>query len=94
MTPKYFTFFFAVIAAVSIPMLGEIINLLGVFCLSALCFVFPPILDFYARYPNLGKIKWRAICDVFIAIFGLFSFLVGTYSCIVEIVEKIDKSND
>lgn len=88
------TSFFSVMAAVSVPMLGEIINLLGVFCLSALCFIFPPIIDFYARYPNLGKVKWRAIFDAFIVIFGLFSFIVGTYACIYEIIEKIEKANE
>ncbi|RZC32498.1 Aa trans domain containing protein [Asbolus verrucosus] len=87
-------FFFAVVLAVSIPMLGLFISLFGAFCLSALGIAFPAIMEICVYWPDkLGPFKWILIKDILLVIFGVGGLLAGSYSCISEMVEKFRTGN-
>ncbi|XP_072399713.1 proton-coupled amino acid transporter-like protein acs [Diabrotica undecimpunctata] len=80
----------SIVLAMTVPLLGQIISLVGVFCLSALGITFPAIIEMSARWPDrLGPGKICLWKDLFIIIFGLFGLIVGTYSCVYNIAQEL-----
>lgn len=80
---------FPVIFAVAIPMLAECISLIGAFSLSAVAFIFPPIMDLLTKWPNqFGKYNWIVLKNILIILFGFFSMIVGTIAVLYDIYNK------
>ncbi|XP_017767783.1 PREDICTED: proton-coupled amino acid transporter-like protein CG1139 [Nicrophorus vespilloides] len=79
---------FAILAAAAIPLLALFISLLGAFCLSALGFSFPALLEIFVRWPDsdFGKGGIVMLQDLFFICFGCFGLVVGTYCSLSEIV--------
>ncbi|XP_023023592.2 proton-coupled amino acid transporter-like protein acs isoform X1 [Leptinotarsa decemlineata] len=78
------------ILAVTVPLLGLFISLVGAFCLSALGIAFPAIIELCAYWPdNLGPGRWILWKDIGLIIIGIIGLLAGSYSCIYEIVRTL-----
>ncbi|CAG9841153.1 unnamed protein product [Diabrotica balteata] len=82
--------FLTFILAISVPLLGLFISLVGAFCLSALGIAFPAIIEMSAFWPDrLGRgnfIFWK---DIVLILIGLIGLVVGSYSCIYAIVQAL-----
>lgn len=64
--------YFAVVLAVSVPLLGLFISLVGAFCLSALGIAFPAIIEMCAYWPDrLGPGKWILWKDILLIVIGI-----------------------
>ncbi|XP_028147122.1 proton-coupled amino acid transporter-like protein CG1139 isoform X4 [Diabrotica virgifera virgifera] len=80
----------SIVLATTVPLLGHIISLVGVFCLSALGITFPAIIELSAYWPDrLGPGKFCLWKDIVIVLIGLFGLIVGTYSCVYNIVQEL-----
>nr|XP_022916346.1 proton-coupled amino acid transporter-like protein CG1139 [Onthophagus taurus] len=80
--------------AITIPLIGELISLLGAIALSNLAFIFPGILDLSCRYKTgYGRFKFWVIIDSLLIIWGAFGLLSGIYVNIKEISMKISFKN-
>ncbi|XP_044254420.1 proton-coupled amino acid transporter-like protein CG1139 [Tribolium madens] len=80
------------VLALTIPMLGLFISLFGAFCLSALGFAFPAIMEICVHWPdNLGPFRWVLIKDVLLILVGVVGLLAGSYSCISEMVAEFQR---
>ncbi|CAH0697804.1 unnamed protein product [Spodoptera exigua] len=68
--------------AIAFPNIGNLMGLLGAFCLSNIGFIFPAIIELLVVWetPGLGRYKWRLWKNVFVIIIGIFLFVAGTYS--------------
>ncbi|KAG6444089.1 hypothetical protein O3G_MSEX003210 [Manduca sexta] len=80
----YRAIFIVVITAIAIafPNIGNLMGLLGAFCLSNMGFIFPAIIELLVVWenPGLGRYKWRLWKNVFVLIVGVLLFVAGTYS--------------
>lgn len=64
--------FFLVVLAVSVPLLGLFISLVGAFCLSALGIAFPAIIEMCAYWPDrLGPGRWILWKDMLLIVIGI-----------------------
>ncbi|XP_072399103.1 proton-coupled amino acid transporter-like protein acs [Diabrotica undecimpunctata] len=82
----------SIVLAITVPLLGLIISLVGTFCLSALGIVFPAIIELAALWPDrLGPGKICLWKDILIIIFGIFGLCVGTYTSIYNIIQELIK---
>ncbi|KAJ8974872.1 hypothetical protein NQ317_002645 [Molorchus minor] len=78
------------VLAISVPLLGLFISLIGAFCLSALGIAFPAIIEMCAYWPDkLGPCKWILIKDVLLIFIGIVGLCAGSYSCIFMIVTEL-----
>ncbi|XP_030745998.1 proton-coupled amino acid transporter-like protein CG1139 [Sitophilus oryzae] len=78
------------ILAMTVPLLGLFISLVGSFCLSALGIAFPAILELCANWPEKSNPKtflfWK---DMVIIVIGVVGLLSGSYSSIYAIAQKL-----
>ncbi|XP_049882254.1 proton-coupled amino acid transporter-like protein pathetic isoform X2 [Pectinophora gossypiella] len=76
--------FILVITAIAIafPNIGNLMGLLGAFCLSNMGFIFPAIIETLVIWesPGPGKYKWRLWKNVLVILIGILLFIAGTYS--------------
>ncbi|XP_072933874.1 proton-coupled amino acid transporter-like protein pathetic [Epargyreus clarus] len=76
--------FIVVITAVAVafPNIGNIMGLLGAFCLSNIGFIFPAFIELLVVWedPGLGRYQWRLWKNVFVLFIGVLLFVAGTYS--------------
>ncbi|CAG9816183.1 unnamed protein product [Phaedon cochleariae] len=76
--------------AITVPLLGLFISLVGAFCLSALGIAFPAIIELCAYWPDrLGPGRWILWKDIGLIIVGIVGLCAGSYSCIYEIVRSL-----
>uniref|UniRef100_A0A2A4IXC2 Amino acid transporter transmembrane domain-containing protein n=2 Tax=Heliothis virescens TaxID=7102 RepID=A0A2A4IXC2_HELVI len=63
------------------PNIGNLMGLIGAFCLSNMAFVFPSIIDLLVVWedPGLGVLYWRLLKNILILSTGSVLFLSGTY---------------
>ncbi|KAJ8708047.1 hypothetical protein PYW08_010413 [Mythimna loreyi] len=68
--------------AIAFPNIGNLMGLLGAFCLSSIGFIFPAMIELLVVWenPGLGKYKWRLWKNVIVLIIGVLLFVAGTYS--------------
>lgn len=63
---------FSVVLAISVPLLGLFISLVGAFCLSALGIAFPAIIEMCAYWPDqLGFRRWILWKDILLIVIGI-----------------------
>ncbi|KAJ8959323.1 hypothetical protein NQ318_022009, partial [Aromia moschata] len=78
------------VLAMTVPLLGLFISLVGAFCLSALGIAFPALIEICAYWPdNLGPFRWIFYKDILLIVIGILGLCAGSYSCIFEIVRKL-----
>lgn len=78
--------------AASVPFLGLVISFIGNVFLTCLMFIFPPLLEICAYWPDeLGTRRWRLWKNIIIIIIATIVFSAGTYSIINEIVSRYSK---
>ncbi|XP_021192723.2 proton-coupled amino acid transporter-like protein pathetic isoform X1 [Helicoverpa armigera] len=80
----YRAVFIIIITIISVifPNIGNLMGLLGAFCLSNMGFIFPALIDLLVVWenPGLGTLQWRLWKNVVILIAGFMLFVAGTYS--------------
>ncbi|XP_065092454.1 proton-coupled amino acid transporter-like protein CG1139 [Ochlerotatus camptorhynchus] len=76
--------------AAIIPNLGSFISLVGAVSTSTLALVFPPLLEIATYWPNrqYGRWNWILWKDIAVVSLGLFGFLIGTSTSVVEIITE------
>ncbi|KAH1003597.1 hypothetical protein HUJ04_003495 [Dendroctonus ponderosae] len=78
------------VLAMTVPLLGLFISLVGSFCLSALGIAFPAIIEMCANWPEKSHPKtllfWKDILLIGIGVIGLSA---GSYSAIYAIAGKL-----
>ncbi|CAH0546039.1 unnamed protein product [Brassicogethes aeneus] len=80
------------VLAMTIPLLGLFISLVGSFCLSALGIAFPAIIELCAYWPDkLGPCRYVLFKDILLIIIGVVGLLAGSYSAILAIVTELTK---
>ncbi|XP_026324604.1 proton-coupled amino acid transporter-like protein pathetic isoform X2 [Hyposmocoma kahamanoa] len=86
--------FIVVITAIAIafPNIGNLMGLLGAFCLSNMGFIFPAMIDLLVIWqdPGLGKYKWRLWRSVFVILIGILLFVAGTYSNLKGLISSLN----
>lgn len=67
-------------------------SLIGAVCVSTLGFMFPAIIEMltYYKRPGFGTLKWILWKDIFLIVFGIGGFIIGTYVSILEIKETLE----
>ncbi|XP_050358073.1 proton-coupled amino acid transporter-like protein CG1139 isoform X1 [Nymphalis io] len=85
--------FVVVITAIAIafPNIGNLMGLLGAFCLSNMGFIFPALIDLLVIWenPGLGKWKWRLWINIFVILMGILLFIAGTYSNVKGLIVNL-----
>ncbi|XP_046974494.1 proton-coupled amino acid transporter-like protein CG1139 [Vanessa cardui] len=85
--------FVVVITAIAIafPNIGNLMGLLGAFCLSNMGFIFPALIDLLVIWesPGLGKWKWRLWVNVLVILLGILLFVAGTYSNVKGLIVNL-----
>ncbi|XP_068624509.1 proton-coupled amino acid transporter-like protein pathetic [Battus philenor] len=68
--------------AIAFPNIGNLMGLLGAFCLSNMGFIFPALIELLIIWedPGLGRFKWRLWKNIFVLTVGVLLFIAGTYS--------------
>ncbi|KAJ0170544.1 hypothetical protein K1T71_013915 [Dendrolimus kikuchii] len=76
--------FIVIITAIAIafPNIGNLMGLLGAFCLSFMGFIFPAIIELLVVWedPGLGVYRWRLWKNIAVLVVGVLLFIAGTYS--------------
>lgn len=81
--------------AMVVPLLDLIISLSGSFFISVLVFIFPPIMDCLAKYPDkYGPGRWIIYKNFGMILIGIAALIIGTYFTVYEIVNKIYLDNE
>lgn len=75
----------------AIPMLEQIINIVGALFYSTLGLIIPGIVETVSRWENLGKFKWILWKNTLIVLFGVCSLISGCVVTIFDIVESLHK---
>ncbi|KAJ2943124.1 hypothetical protein O0L34_g18817 [Tuta absoluta] len=85
--------FILVITAIAIafPNIGNLMGLLGAFCLSNMGFIFPAIIELLVIWedPGLGRFKWRLWKNVLVVLIGVLLFVAGTYSNLRGLISNL-----
>ncbi|XP_045534024.1 proton-coupled amino acid transporter-like protein pathetic [Papilio machaon] len=75
---------------IALPMLEQIINIVGAFFYSILGLIIPGIIETVFRWENLGKYNWILWKNILIVIFGLGSLVSGCTVTVFDIIEKFN----
>ncbi|XP_015928320.1 proton-coupled amino acid transporter 1 isoform X3 [Parasteatoda tepidariorum] len=84
--------FITFLMAIAIPNLDLLISLVGALASSSLALIFPPIIELVTVWNNNMSRKQLTLIiikDAAIITFGIFGCVIGTYTAIREIVDKI-----
>ncbi|GAB1603777.1 proton-coupled amino acid transporter 1-like isoform X1 [Argonauta hians] len=75
--------------AIIVPHLDLLISLIGAFASSGLALIFPPLIE-VLTYSAEGETLSRLVIvkNVFIFLVGVIGFITGTYSSVMEIINK------
>ncbi|XP_050316379.1 proton-coupled amino acid transporter-like protein CG1139 isoform X2 [Anthonomus grandis grandis] len=78
------------VLAMTVPLLGLFISLVGSFCLSALGIAFPAIIEMCANWPENSNPRtmlfWK---DMLLIVIGIIGLSAGSYSAIYAIAGKL-----
>ena len=77
----------------SVPDLGDLINLIGAFFSSTLAFIIPPLLEIVTWWPERGPGHWWVVWfvkDIAIIVMGVVGLGLGTYESLVNIVHYFE----
>ncbi|XP_041972923.1 proton-coupled amino acid transporter-like protein pathetic isoform X2 [Aricia agestis] len=78
--------------AVALPMLEQIINIVGALFYSILGLIIPGVIETIFRWENLGKYKWVLWKNILIVLFGFLCLLSGCAVTIMDILKNLKKS--
>ncbi|CAH0721573.1 unnamed protein product, partial [Brenthis ino] len=76
--------------AIALPMLEQIINIVGAVFYSILGLLIPGIIEIVFRWNNLGKFNWILWKNLLIILFGFGCLSSGLTVTIMDIVEKLN----
>ncbi|VVC91657.1 unnamed protein product [Leptidea sinapis] len=79
---------------IALPLLEQIINLVGACFYSILGLIIPGIVETVFRYNNLGKFKWVLIKNIIIVAFGLTSLISGCTVTVLDIIAILNKRTE
>lgn len=82
---------FSVMIGVALPMLEQIINIVGAFFYSILGLMIPAIIETVFRWNNLGRGHWIMWKNIIIFLFGLGSLISGCTVAISDIIEILER---
>ncbi|KAL0839719.1 hypothetical protein ABMA28_016365 [Loxostege sticticalis] len=75
---------------IALPMLEQIINLVGALFYSILGLIIPGVIETVFRWENLGRFNWILWKNVLIVLFGLLALVSGCAVTILDIIEKLN----
>ncbi|KAL1517831.1 hypothetical protein ABEB36_001547 [Hypothenemus hampei] len=82
------------VLAISVPLLGLFISLVGSFCLSALGIAFPALIELCANWPEKSNPRtWIFWQDMLLIVIGVIGLSAGSYSAIYEIARQLSSGN-
>ncbi|CAH2092159.1 unnamed protein product [Euphydryas editha] len=76
---------------IALPMLEQIINIVGAVFYSILGLIIPGVIETVNRWDNLGKYNWILWKNMLIVLFGVCSLISGLIVTIFDIIEKLNK---
>jgi solute carrier family 36 (proton-coupled amino acid transporter) len=79
---------------IALPLLEQIINIVGAFFYSTLGLIIPSVIETVFRWNNLGRYKWVLWKNVLIGLFGLGSLISGCTVTIMDIIEILNRTNE
>ncbi|XP_028163880.1 proton-coupled amino acid transporter-like protein pathetic [Ostrinia furnacalis] len=75
---------------IALPMLEQIINLVGALFYSILGLIIPGVIETVFLWENLGKYNWILWKNICIVLFGLLALVSGCTVTIMDIIEKLN----
>ncbi|CAH2987442.1 unnamed protein product [Chilo suppressalis] len=77
--------------AIAFPNIGNLMGLLGAFCLSNMGFIFPAIIELLVIWesPGLGRFRWRLWKNILVLLVGILLFCAGTYSNLKGLISTL-----
>ncbi|OWR54221.1 putative proton-coupled amino acid transporter [Danaus plexippus plexippus] len=77
--------------AIAFPNIGNLMGLLGAFCLSNMGFIFPAFIELLVIWesPGLGRLYWRFWKNIFVILIGVLLFVAGTYSNVKGLINSL-----
>ncbi|CAG9572913.1 unnamed protein product [Danaus chrysippus] len=77
--------------AIAFPNIGNLMGLLGAFCLSNMGFIFPAFIELLVIWesPGLGRLNWRLWKNIFVILIGVLLFVAGTYSNVKGLINSL-----
>ncbi|XP_026491775.2 proton-coupled amino acid transporter-like protein pathetic [Vanessa tameamea] len=85
---------FCVGIGVALPLLEQIINIVGACFYSILGLIIPGVVETVFRWENLGKFKWVLWKNILIVLFGLGSLISGCTVTIMDIITILHQQTD
>ncbi|CAH2062921.1 unnamed protein product, partial [Iphiclides podalirius] len=79
---------------IALPMLEQIINIVGAFFYAILGLIIPGVIETVFRWGNLGRYKWILWKNVLIVLFGIGSLLSGCTVTIIDIIERLNSKTE
>lgn len=79
---------------IALPLLEQIINIVGAIFYSILGLVIPAIVETVFRWNDLGKFKWILWKNVLILLFGLGSLVSGCTVTIMDIIQVLKQKTE
>lgn len=79
---------------IALPLLEQIINIVGACFYSILGLVIPGIIETVFRWEDLGKCRWILWKNMLIIIFGVFSLVSGCTVTIMDIIEILHRKTE
>lgn len=77
------------------PMLEELISLIGALCSTSLAMIFPPILDLVCAFGTNGSATPKQIIkNSLILTFATFASISGTYESVMSLIVAVHKQNE
>ncbi|KAJ0179451.1 hypothetical protein K1T71_005163 [Dendrolimus kikuchii] len=76
---------------IALPLLEQIINIVGSLFYSILGLIIPGIIETVFRWDNLGKFKWILFKNIFVVIFGFLCLGSGCSLAILDMIEILNK---
>lgn len=87
-------FMFSVGIGIALPLLEQIINIVGAVFYSTLGLIIPAIIETVFRWENLGKYKWVFWKNLIIIVFGFGSLISGCTVTIMDILEILHRKTE
>ncbi|CAG5056089.1 unnamed protein product [Parnassius apollo] len=75
---------------IALPMLEQIINVVGALFYSILGIIIPGIIETVLRWENLGRYKWILWKNILIVLFGLCSMISGCAVSVLDIISILN----
>ncbi|XP_075972272.1 proton-coupled amino acid transporter-like protein pathetic [Anticarsia gemmatalis] len=85
---------FCVGIGIALPMLEQIINIVGALFYSILGLMIPAVIETVFQWENLGKFKWRFWKNLLIFAFGLTCLISGCTVTIMDIIKKFQEKTE